>query len=104
MAVQVPTADDLLDYLALTGSNYPIAEAQTAIDLAGQLQAERCEMLPYSEDHREAHLRRAARSLAARGALLGYTDLGSFGGPVAVQRWDAAIEEYEANWRLGGFA
>ena len=99
-----PTADDLLDYLNLTGANYPIEDAQDALEVASDLQAARCVTDPYLSPLREAALRRAARTLAVRGALLGFTDLGDFGGPVAVQRWDAQIEGLEADYRIGSFA
>ena len=98
-----PTVDDLLEYLALTGANYPTEQAQEALDSALQMQAARCVNDPYEPPLREAALRRAARILVGRGAPLGQMDLGEYGASPLIG-WDAHIEELEADYRLGAFA
>jgi len=97
-----PTAADLGEYLALTGASYPTDQLQEAIDSALVMQQDACVIEPYTPPLREAALRRAARLLAGRGAPLGAMDLGEFGSSPLV-RWDAHIEEFEKNYRLGGF-
>lgn len=87
----------------MTGANYPIEQAQEAIDSALQMQADRCVNDPYEPPLREAALRRGARILAGRGAPLGQMDLGEYGAS-PLMRWDAHIEELEAEYRRGGFA
>ncbi len=98
-----PTVDDLLDYLALTEATYPLDQAQDAYDAAFDAQFARCVTSPYTSALSEALLRRGQRILAARGAALGITDLGQFGS-TPLLRWDALIDELEANYLKGGFA
>lgn len=99
-----PTAEDLLDWLKLTGANYDLQDAQEAIDTATDNQFERCDLSVFTDALREARLRRAARILAGRGAPQGVIDLGPMGGAVPIARWDALIEENEMPYRKGGFA
>lgn len=100
---QKPTAPDLLAYLSLTGENYPVEQAQEAIDVALFSQASVCVVDPYTPPLREAALRRGARILSARGAPLGAMDLGEYGASPLI-RWDALIEEHEAAYRTGAFS
>ena len=99
---EIPTADDLAEYLALTGASYPPEQLEEAIDSALVMQEDACVVDPYTAPLREAALRRGARLLAGRGAPLGAMDLGEFGSSPLV-RWDAHIEEFEKNYRRGGF-
>jgi hypothetical protein len=99
----LPTVDDLLEYLALDAANYPLEQAQAAYDAALDAQFARCVTDPYTSSLAEALLRRGQRVLAARGAALGVTDLGQFGAQPLL-RWDAMIDELEADYRKGGFA
>ena len=98
-----PTVEDLLEYLALDGDNYPLDQAQDAYDAAVDAQYARCVTSPYTTALGEALMRRGQRILAARGAALGVTDLGQFGSQPLL-RWDAMIDELEADYRKGGFA
>lgn len=98
-----PTVDDLLDYLALDQATYPLDQAQDAYDAALDAQYARCDVTTYTSALAEALLRRGQRILAARGAALGITDLGQFGS-TPLLRWDALIDELEANYLRGGFA
>lgn len=105
MAVALPpTAEDLLDWLGLTASNYSLQDAEDAVATAVEEQAARCIIDPYTSSLREAALRRGARVLAGRGAPQGVINLGPMGGPMPIVRWDALIEEMEADYRRGGFS
>jgi len=92
---QRPTVEELLAYLDLTGDAYPPEQAQDALDAALEVQATVCRTDPYTVSLANAALRRAARSLAARGAPLGALDTGQFG-QSPLPRWDAEIEAFEA--------
>ena len=100
-AAEVPTVEDLLDYMG----NPPIttAEAEAALDAALQQQAALCVVDPYTVSLRYAALRRAEGLLTARSAPLGQVDMGAFGAYPLI-RFDAKVEQLEADYRLGAFA
>lgn len=98
-----PAVADLLDYLALDGATYDQGQAQAALDAALEVQESLCEMEPYTASLHEAALRRAAATLAGRGAPLGQMDAGAFG-QFPLIRFDAHIERLEADRRIGHFA
>jgi hypothetical protein len=96
-----PTLSDLYVWLSV-----PPTDDQTygdALAAALEQQQARCECDPYTVGLRLGALRRAARILAARGAPLGVQDLGDFGS-AAIMRWDALIQEAEADRLRGPFA
>jgi hypothetical protein len=98
-----PTVSDLLDYLALTGANYPVEQAQQALDVAADEIDHLCVTEPYEAPLREAVLRRAQAVLTARGAPLGTLDGGAFGlSPML--RYDPEIGKLVANYLRGNFA
>lgn len=98
-----PTVADLLDYLALDGSTYDQGQAGAALDAALEVQESLCVTEPYTASLHEAALRRAAATLAGRGAPLGQMDAGAFG-QFPLIRFDAHIERLEADRRTGHFA
>lgn len=98
-----PTPEDLQEYLALSGAQFPLDQVTEANATALEMQADRCDVSQYESPLREAALRRGARILMGRGAALGTMDLGEYG-QTPLMRWDAFIEEQEAEYRLGGFA
>jgi hypothetical protein len=98
----VPVVGDLLAFLNLDPGYDPDAAAE-ALAAALDLQRARCEVVPYCAPLREAALRRAAKILVARSAPLGQVDGGDFGA-MFLPRWDALVEELEADYRQGSFA
>ena len=98
-----PDVDDLLDYLALTGDNYPAGQAQQALDTAATEIEALCVVEPFTAPLREAYLRRAATILTARGAPLGQLDTGAFGlSPLL--RYDPELGKLLADRLRGNFA
>lgn len=103
MIVPRPDVGDLLGYLALTGDNYPEAEAQQALDVATVEIAHLCVTEPYEAPLRDATLRRAQAILTARGAPLGALDGGTFGYSPML-RYDPELGKMLANYLRGNFA
>jgi len=96
-----PAVADLLDYM----DDPPIAaaDAQEALDAAIDMQAAACVVEPYTQSLRYAALRRAEGLLTARSAPLGQVDMGAFGSMPLI-RFDAKVEQLEADHRRGNFA
>lgn len=100
----LPSRSELFEWLGQAdpgtgpGDVYDLA-LETSIELQGQV----CVWTDYTSTLHAAALRRAARFLAARGLALSRLDQGEFGS-VYLPRWDAEIETYEAEHRIGGFA
>jgi len=96
-----PTVADLLAYM----NDPPIdtADAQEALDAALDQQAAVCVVDPYTASLRYAAMRRAEGLLTARSAPLGQVDMGAFGAMPLI-RFDAKVEQLEADYRKGPFA
>lgn len=97
-----PTRADLAEWLGVPDQGTPGDLWDLALQVAQEQQTARCVVRPYTPALHAAALRRAARFLAARGFPLGAADSGDL--PMFLPRWDAEIESYEADARLGPFA
>lgn len=97
-----PSRADLFAWLGQSDMGDPGDEYDLALDVALEQQAVRCDVTWYGPALHGAALRRAARWLAMRGHSLGA--LGNADLVAYVPRWDAGIEEAEADYRWGGFA
>ena len=102
MLIAFPTRADLADWLGVPDTGTPGDGWDKALSVAREQQAQRCCMHPYSWGLHAAALRRAARLLAAQGFALGAVDSGDL--PMFLPKYDAEIEAYEADYRLGPIA
>lgn len=102
--MQTPASADVAAYLSITNPDEAtLAEISVSVAVAVAEQAARCDVSDYSVDLWQAARRRAARDLAARGAVLGLVDIGELGA-VRMSGWDARIEALEAPYRRAALA
>lgn len=102
--MDLPTAEDVAAYLQLAAPDAAtLAEIGVSLQVAIEQQAARCDVADYTMSLWQACRRRAARDLAARGAVLGLVDVGDLGA-VRMSSWDAHIEALEGPYRLGAIA
>lgn len=102
--MDLPTAADVAAYLQLVDPTPEVlAEVTVSLEVAVEAQQARCDVGDYTRSLWQACRRRAARDLAARGAVLGVVDMGEMGA-VRVSSWDATIEVLEGPYRRAAIA
>lgn len=102
--MDLPTGADVAAYLQLSNPDpATLDEIEISLEVAIEQQQARCDVADYSRALWQACRRRAARDLAARGAVLGLVDIGELGA-VRMASWDAQIEALEGPYRLGAIA
>lgn len=102
--MDLPASTDVAAYLQLTDPSLDVlAEITVSLETAVEAQAARCDVTDYTRSLWQACRRRAARDLAARGAVLGMVDMGDLGA-VRISGWDAQIEALEGPYRRAGLA
>lgn len=98
----LPTRADLFAWVGAVDTGQAGDVYDMALGIAEEKQAAACTWVDYTTSLHGAALRRAARWLAIKGHSLGTIsalDMQTF-----IPRWDAGIEEAEADYRRGGFA